>query len=111
MNARLAILLALFAAFTGWTGYLVATQGYTGFIDLALTDVWGAQLLIDLSIALVLFTAWMIPDARERAIPWLPYGLAILTLGSIGALGYLVHREVKVLRRGGAQGDGLPAAA
>lgn len=95
MNARLALLVPVFAGFTGWSAYVVATHGYTGFLELAFTDLWGGQLLLDLTIALFLFASWMIRDARERAIPWLPYALGIVTLGSVGALAYLIHREVK----------------
>ncbi|MFW2387727.1 MAG: DUF2834 domain-containing protein, partial [Polyangiales bacterium] len=78
-----------------YTAIVVANHGYTGFIDLALTGGWGAQVFIDLCIALTLFVFWMVPDARERGInPWI-YFVAILTTGSVGALAYLVHRTVK----------------
>ena len=70
-------------------------HGYTGFIELALAGGWGAQMFIDLVIALLLFTIWMVPDARERGIPFVPYVLAILATGSVGALAYLVHRTLK----------------
>ena len=95
MKLRLFSLIAVFAAFSIYTSIVVMNHGYTGFIELALTGAWGAQMFIDLSIALILFTIWMVPDARERAIPAWPYFLAILTTGSIGALAYLVHRTAK----------------
>ena len=95
MKLRLFSVLALFLAFTIYTALVVLDHGYTGFIDLALAGGWGAQVFIDLCIALLLFMIWMVPDARERGIPFFPYVLAILTTGSVGALAYLVHRTVK----------------
>jgi hypothetical protein len=95
MKLRLFFVLAVFLAFTAYTAMVVLDHGYTGFIELALTGGWGAQVFIDLCIALLLFTVWMVPDARERGIPFVPYVLAILTTGSVGALAYLVHRTAK----------------
>lgn len=95
MRLRLFSLIAVFAAFTIYTAFVVADHGYTGFIELAMAEAWGAQMFIDLCIALVLFAIWMFPDARERGIPAWPYFVAIVTTGSIGALAYLIHRNVK----------------
>jgi len=92
---RLSILAVTFVAFTAYSLIVVAGQGYFGFLSLAWADPWGMQLFIDLCIALFLFTCWMIPDARSRGIPSWPYLLGILSLGSIGALAYLVHRELR----------------
>ena len=50
-------------------------------------------MLLDLAIALALFGGFVIKDAREknlRAWPWL---IAMLVLGSIGALPYLLYRR------------------
>ena len=95
MKLRLFSVIAVFAAFSTYTAIVVMNHGYTGFLELALTGGWGAQVFIDLCIALILFTIWMVPDARERGIPAWPYFLAILTTGSVGALAYLVHRTAK----------------
>jgi len=95
MKLRLFSLLVIFASFTAYTAVVVMNHGYTGFIELALAGGWGAQVFIDLCIALTLFLVWMVPDARERGIPWAPYVLAILTTGSVGALAYLAHRTFK----------------
>ena len=92
MKLRLFSVIAIFAAFSIYTTIVVVNHGYTGFLELALTGGWGAQMLIDLSIALILFAIWMVPDARERGIPAWPYFLAILTTGSVA---YLVHRTAK----------------
>jgi hypothetical protein len=95
MKFRLFSLLIVFVAFTAYTAVVVMDHGYTGFLKLAAEGGWGAQVFIDLVIALTMFLAWMVPDARERGIPSVPYALAILTTGSIGALAYLIHRTVK----------------
>ena len=95
MKLRNFLLFAVFAAFTLYTAIVVMDHGYTGFIELALGGGWGAQVFIDLVIALLLFMTWMLPDARERGIPAAPYAILILGAGSIGALAYLVHRTLK----------------
>ena len=95
MKLRTFFVIAVFAAFTLYTTIVVVNHGYTGFIELALAEAWGAQMFIDLVIALLLFAVWMFPDARERGIPFAPYFVLILGAGSIGALAYLVHRTLK----------------
>ena len=95
MRFRLFLLLTVFIVFTGYTTVVVVEHGYTGFIDLALAGGWGAQVFIDLVIALTLFLVWMIPDARERGIPSVPYVVLLFTTGSVGALAYLLHRTLK----------------
>ncbi len=95
VKLRLFSLIAVFAAFTIYTTLVVLDQGYFGFLELAMTGGWAAQVFIDLCIALLLFAIWMVPDAREHGIPAWPYFLAVLTTGSVGALAYLVHRTLK----------------
>lgn len=91
-------LIVVLVAFGVFTDLLVYKDGYTGFLRLAARDDWGLQMLLDVSIAIGLFAFWMIPDARRRGItPW-PYFVACIALGSIGALAYLVHRQVRELR-------------
>jgi len=99
MKLRLFSVIAVFAAFSIYTAIVVVDHGYTGFVELALTGGWGAQVFIDLCIALTLFMLWMVPDARGRGIPAWPYVVAILTTGSVGALAYLVHRTAKEATR------------
>ena len=95
MKLRLFSLIAVFAVFTAYTAVIVIDQGYTGFMTLAMEGGWGGQIFIDLCIALLLFVIWMVPDARDRGIPAIPYVLAIFGTGSIGALAYLIHRTLK----------------
>ena len=100
----LAILATVLVAFTVYSLGVVAAHGYTGFLELALAEAWAGQMLVDLVIALALFLTWMLRDARERGLPAWPYALGILTLGSIGALAYLVHRQARALRAPQAAG-------
>lgn len=98
MKLRLLSVVTVFVAFSIYSALIVLDYGYTGFIDLALTGGWAMQVFIDLCIALSLFAIWMFGDAKERGLPFWPYMLTLLTLGSIGALAYLVHRTIRDTR-------------
>ncbi len=95
MKLRLFLLIAVLAAFSVFTAEVVVEHGYLGFIELAMAGGWGAQVFLDLCIALLLFVGWMLRDARSHGIVTWPYVIAIFTTGSIGALAYLIHRTVK----------------
>ena len=84
-----ALVLAVFGAFSTW---VVVTQGYFGFVELARREWWGLQMLLDLVIALVVSIGWMNGDARKRGIATWPYIVATVLLGSIGVLAYCVRR-------------------
>jgi hypothetical protein len=60
----------------------------------ALRSGWSLQVTLDLCIALFLVGGWIRRDARERGINPVPYLVALPFLGSIGALLYLVRRNV-----------------
>ena len=53
MKLRAFSLIAVFAAFTIYSAIVVMSHGYTGFVELALAGGLGAQMFIDLCIALV----------------------------------------------------------
>lgn len=95
MKLRLFLLITVFAAFSIYTAEVVIAHGYLGFVDLALTGGWSGQVFLDLCIALLLFVGWMLRDGRARGITTWPYLMAVLTMGSIGALAYLIHRTLK----------------
>jgi hypothetical protein len=78
--------------FGGWTTVVVLDHGYTGFLTLAVEHHWGAQMLVDLAIALALFAVWMIEDARSRGRTVWPFLALTLFVGSIGPLLYLSLR-------------------
>ena len=104
---RLIALIAVFTVFSAYSAYVVATQGYTGFIDLALTEPWGMQMLGDIAILVGLCALWMVADARRKGISAWPYVVASALLGSVGVLAYLIHGELKALRRSPAVRDGF----
>jgi hypothetical protein len=95
MNAKQIGLSVLLADFVALTAYALYQYGYVGFFEAAFANAVGIQLMTDLVIALSLFAIWMIRDARERDISPFPYLALVLTLGSIGALAYLIRREWK----------------
>jgi hypothetical protein len=83
------LVLAVFGAFSVW---VVASQGYFGFLALAGREPWGLQILLDLVIAASFAAGWMIADARKRRIASWPYLIVTVVLGSIGILAYCVRR-------------------
>lgn len=99
MNARTLALLALLLPFSAFSVLVVAEHGYFGFLELALREPWALQMLLDVCLALGLFHAYAIPDARARGITIWPWIVVSIFLGSIGALGYLVHRELAARTR------------
>jgi hypothetical protein len=95
LTAIAAILLAGFGAFSIW---VVATRGYTGFLELAGRERWALQMLLDLVIALSFAFSWVRRDARARGIAVWPYAIATVLLGSIGILAYCIRRGVATSR-------------
>lgn len=87
------LLLAVLAAFTVLTALAVWTHGLWGIFEPLLTTWAGAQVLVDLVIALSLFLVWMWRDARRlRRNPW-PWLALTLAAGSFGPLLYLLTRR------------------
>jgi hypothetical protein len=92
MNWKRLGLVVILADFVALTAYAVYWYGFLAFFDLHAMNAIQVQIFIDLVIALSLFLTWMVPDARARGISPVPYVLLTVTLGSIGALAYLIHR-------------------
>lgn len=95
---RLFALAAVFVAFGVYTLVVMSGHGPLGFLALAAREPWGMQVLLDLLLMLALFASWVVRDARERGLPAWPYVILALTLGSPGALAYLLHRELAARR-------------
>ena len=108
MNLRLLGLSAVLVLFSLYSTGVALDQGYLGFLELAQREPWARQMLLDLVIALVLFATWMLADGRRHGIAAWMYLPLIVTLGSIGALAYLVHRSVRRGRASAGQQE-LPA--
>lgn len=99
---RLLLLAAAFVVFTGYTLYVMAGNGVLGFVTLAGREPWALQLFTDLLVMLTLFAAWVWRDAPQHKLARVPYVVVVLTMGSMGALAYLVHREIAARRMRGA---------
>ncbi len=96
----LGLVLADFAALNV---YVVAKYGFGGFFELALANSATILVLVDLTIALSLVTAWMWRDARDSGRAFLPYAVLTLLFGSIGPLVYLIgDPEPSTAARGAA---------
>ena len=68
-------------------------HGYWGILAPHFQSFGGAQVFVDLVIALSLFLAWMWRDAKATGRnPW-PWVFATLALGSFGPLVYLLTRK------------------
>ena len=99
-------LLTLVFALLGFSAYTVSvmhSHGTLGFLALAADGAWGRQVFLDLLLMLTLFSIWIWHDAPQRGLPRWPYVLLVLTMGSMGALVYLTHREFRRRSRTGDQ--------
>jgi uncharacterized membrane protein YtjA (UPF0391 family) len=90
---RLFVLISLFLGFSAWSLTIAISHGPLGFLEVAGREPWAGQMLVDLGIALFVAWSWLRHDAKAKGIPAWPYIVGTVTLGSIGVLAYLVHRE------------------
>jgi hypothetical protein len=84
--------LVVFTAFSMW---VLIARGPLELVAQLQGQPWSVQLLLDLAIALGFALSWMRTDARQRGLPWWPFLLVTLAVGSIGPLAYLVVRGVR----------------
>lgn len=87
------LLTIIFAAFFALTAVAVWHHGVLGILELALGSFAGAQLLVDLVIALSLFLVWMWRDAHASGRNLWPWIVLTLVAGSFGPLLYLISRR------------------
>ncbi len=92
---RLAALTLVFLAFTIWSFSIVFDGGFRPLTEMLWREPWGRQVFMDLVLSLGIAWTWLLPDARDRKIPAIPYIVGTLALGNISVLAYLVHREAK----------------
>ena len=91
MSNRIPVLVVL-AVFTAYSVWVAVQAGPLGFLSLAAREPWGMQMLLDLAIALVFVSGWMIADARRRGTRSWPFIALAVAVGSIGPLWYLLLR-------------------
>ncbi|MFN8641611.1 MAG: DUF2834 domain-containing protein [Candidatus Binatia bacterium] len=111
MSKKQQVIAFVLVSFTALSTWILAQYGfsYIGFLRDAHSTLAGVQVLLDLVIALTLFLVWMWNDARRRDISPLPYLIATLFLGSIGALLYLLRTGASAAPE--AARRGVPATA
>ena len=95
MTRKTLALETVLVLFTGLSFWAIHVHGYVGFFETLAGSAAGIVVLTDLVIALSLVLFWMWDDARERSLPFWPYALLTFGLGSVGALAYLIHRELR----------------
>lgn len=88
-RSLLIVTLVLFGALTA---VALVHHGYFSIFALHFQTWGGAQVLTDLTIALVLVMVWMWHDAKASGRNVWPWFLATLALGSFGPLVYLLTR-------------------
>lgn len=98
MNVRAFLLLVVLLVFSVYSLYVIGSTGIVGFFQQELSTAPGVQVFVDLVIACMLGLIWMRGDAASRGLPFAPYAVLTLCLGSIGLLSYLLHRELKAHR-------------
>jgi hypothetical protein len=87
------VLTATLIAFLALTAVALFQHGYWGIIVPHFQSSGGAQVFVDLVIALGLFLVWMWRDAKAAGRnPW-PWLVLTLVAGSIGPLIYLLGRK------------------
>lgn len=87
------VIVVVWLAFTAFSLVVALQHGFFGFLTLSAREPWALQMLLDLFIALSLFAGFVIKDAKEKGLRAWPWLLAMLVLGSIGALPYLLYRR------------------
>jgi len=94
MNTRILGLSAVIFAFAALTEAALHEFGLVGFLS-TLNANWATrQVFADLVLGLSVASWFMYRDARELGLPWMPYFVVTLAIGSFGPLAYLIHREL-----------------
>ncbi|MDP3857898.1 MAG: DUF2834 domain-containing protein [Stagnimonas sp.] len=89
MSLPRSLVLLLLLPFTAYSVWVLETVGYIGLLKAHMHPA-GIQVFTDLVLMGLLVMVWMWRDARASGRTVWPYLLATLTLGSIGALSYLL---------------------
>lgn len=85
-------LLVVFVALVTYSAIVTFDYGLIGFLKAAVDNTAVVQVLLDLVISLTIALSFVYGDARRRGLPFAPYLVATVCLGSIGLLAYLLHR-------------------
>ena len=89
------LILVTLVLFGALTGAALWQHGYWGIFEPLLGGFGGAQVLLDLVIALTLVLVWMWRDAQASGRNIWPWIVLTLAAGSFGPLLYLLTRKPK----------------
>jgi len=93
LSSSFAVLLVLLA-FAAYTAIVIVDYGVIGFVEAVSDNTAVIQVGLDLVIAIAIALGFVYGDARRRGLPFVPYLIATVFLGSIGLLAYLFHRTL-----------------
>jgi hypothetical protein len=91
---RLFFYLALLGIFVVFTAQAAWEHSYLELWAFTMKGSAHRQIFADLFIACVLFSSWMVGDARARKKRAWPFLLLTVATGSLGLLAYMIWREV-----------------
>ncbi len=90
------VLIAVLAAFTALTLYVVSLIGLTNVWVHNLNHPAGWQIFADLGISLCLLLVFMYRDSKATGRAFWPWAVFSLTVGSFGPLLYFISAKKKV---------------
>lgn len=93
MNLRVVLLFLTLLIFGGYSVWVLIQEGYMGIWLSGFASPVALQILLDLVVSCLVFSSWMIADAKSRAMNPVPWLIAIAATGSIAILVYLLCRE------------------
>lgn len=86
--ARAVLTTLIFVAFTVYSLAVAGQEGFLSAFDVARQGGWNTQVFLDLCIALVGAATWMRADAEKKSLPFWPFALGCIPLGSVSLLAY-----------------------
>jgi hypothetical protein len=90
---RMMLILLILVAFGAYSLYVMWQYGYLGIWQAGVANAAALQILLDLVIACLLISGWMLADARAKGLKAWPFVAITLAAGSFGPLLYLFYRE------------------
>ena len=90
MSATKIALVLIFAGFGAYSSWVMLEHGYLGIWQAGIANPAALQILLDLVIACLLISSWMLKDAKASGRNAWPYVLITIAAGSFGPLLYLL---------------------
>jgi hypothetical protein len=87
-TARAIFVTLVFAVFTVFSLFVIRDRGYIEAFTIPFRGGWNAQEFLDLCISLFVASTWMRRDAQKKNLPFWPFAIACVPLGSISLLAY-----------------------